>query len=245
MSSPRKGYTIMSEHIGVIGEKISVEVKLVSEYEYTDYSFSYYGTTHYIYTMIDSLGNVFVWKTTSLMSVPRDDDGREWHFVAKGDVIRIEGKVKAHDEYKGTAQTVLTRCKYSLIQIAPTEAEIEAAKRETQIASLTGGDFIWERMPYKQYREHYSDCETIRGSFERDPHGDSTIDVIIREGRLKKSGVRGEHYSGYQFRTDTGALVCYRAISEETARKRLIKDFPNGAEWELVQIFRYDRKKYA
>jgi hypothetical protein len=233
----------MSEYIGTVGAKVSAEVTLVNEYAYTDYSFSYYGTTNYIYTMKDEDGNVLVWKTTSTMIVPLDDEGRRRYAIHKGDVLRIEGKVKAHDEYKGTKQTVLTRCKFSLVKAAPTEEEIAEQQRQAQLDSLSGQDFIWKAMPYKQYKEHYSDCETLKGSFTYED-GAAVIDVIIREGRLKNSGVRGMHYSGYQFRTDEGKLVSYRAVSPETARKQLVKEYPNGEDWELVQVFKYSRRWY-
>lgn len=225
----------MSKHIGTVGAKITVEVTLVNVYEFTSFSFSYRGESNYIYTMKDADGNVIVWKTTSIMAVPADGDG--WQRIDKGDVIRITGKVKEHGEYKGTQQTVLTRCKYELIKTAPvklTKEEIEAQKRKEQLESLADDDFIW-RMPYKQYKEHYADCETVVGSYD---YADSSIEVIIRAGRLKNSGVRGRHFFGYQFRTDDGALVCYRAVSEENARKQMRKEHPNSENWECTRIFR-------
>lgn len=223
----------MSEYIGSVGSKISIEVKMINVYEYLDYRFDYYGTTKYIYTMADADGNVIVWKTASFMSVNLDDKGETWHPIRRGDVIQITGKVKEHNEYKGTKQTVLTRCKFSLIQMAiiKTKEQINAEKAKEQLASITGGDFVW-RMPYRQYKRHYSDCETIAGSYD----ALGTIEVIIREGRLKNSGVRGKHFHIYTFKCD-GQRVSYRAVSEENARKQMIKDFPDSANWECTHIF--------
>ena len=227
----------MSEYIGAVGQKVSAEVTLINEFEYHN---PYYHTTNYTYIMKDTEGNVLVWKTTSSLGFNYiNGNGHErYDVIRKGDKMMISGKVKEHSEYKGTKQTVLTRCKFSLIAHKPDEV---AMKREQQIQSLAEGDEIWE-MPYKQYKEHYSDCETVSGSFnDHDGKDVATIKVIIRAGRLKKSGVRGQHYKGFEFTTDTGSKVCYRAISEETARKRMKKEFPdrNTAVWECTQIYNY------
>ena len=233
----------MSKHVGKIGERISVEVTLVGEYEFTSFAFSYYGTTSYIYTMKDEDENVFIWKTTSTMSISLNKEDSQWYFPHKGDKLRIRGTIKEHGEYKGTPQTVLNRCKYELIECTPTKEEREELEAQKQRESLAEGDHIW-RMPYKQYKDHYSDCETVKGSYEFDEQRGSFIEVIIRAGRLKNSGVRGEHFSGYQFRTDDGKLICYRAVSEGNARKQMKKDFPQSDEsWECVQIFRYASHK--
>lgn len=233
----------MSKHIGTVGDKITIEATLVKMYEYIDHAFSYYGTTHYIYTMQDADANIFVWKTTSSMMIQLDEEGCRWHSVGKGDVISITGKIKEHGEYKGTKQTVLTRCKYELIKTAPTKEEVDEQERNTQLASLAEDDFIWE-MPYKQYKKHYADCETVKGSYKFDEYEGSSIKVIIRAGRLKNSGVRGKHFFGYQFRTDEGKLICYRAVSEDNARRQMKKDFPNSTGWECTHIYRHALREF-
>lgn len=233
----------MSKHVGIVGQKFTAEVTVTNVYEYVDHSFGYYGTTKYIYTMKDAEDNVIVWKTTKCVSVALDEECINWHFITKGDVIKVTGTVKEHGEYKETAQTVLTRCKCEFIEFALTAEERREQKRKEQLDSLVGNDFIWEKMPYKQYKEHYSDCETLANSFEYED-GVAVIDVIIREGRLKNSGVRGMHFAGFQFRTDEGKLVCYRAVNAENARKQMLKEYPNSEDWELVQIFRHSRRAY-
>ena len=47
------------------------------------------------------------------------------------------------------------------------------------------------RMKYKAYKEHYSDCETVYDSYDK---GNKSIEVIIPEGRMKNSGVRGKKF---------------------------------------------------
>ena len=238
----------MSNYVGSVGAKVSADLKLVNCYEYTDYKFSYYGTTHYIYTLKDSEGNVYVWKTTAIMAMVMKDDSLkaseglrkdDTYYVRKGDVIHLVGKVKEHSEYKGTKQTVLTRCKVTeLVELAPSEDELRERKAQEQRDSLEDGDFIW-RMPYKQYKSHYSDCETVAGSFNDGcdsrgiPVTDATVEVIIRAGRLKASGVRGRRFYHFEFIKPNGQFVTYRAVSEENARKQMLKDYPESADWEL------------
>lgn len=229
----------MSEYIGEVGKRISITATLINDYSFT----SYYGrmpqeTT--IYTFKDKDNNVFCWKTSGSLGMDKTDKRDNYYreFVRRGDTFTCKATVKEHSEYKGTKQTVLTRIKVESITHIPTKEELEEVKASEQRASLTGNDFIW-RMSYKQYKEHYSDCETVAGSFQRDSYKDSSIEVIIREGRLVPSGVRGKHYSGYQFKTNKGTLVCYRAVSEENAKRQLLKEFPNGSDWECVKIFNY------
>ena len=49
-----------------------------------------------LYKITDEAGNIFTWKTSSWV-----EDG----------IKTIKGTVKAHNDYKGTKQTELTRCK--------------------------------------------------------------------------------------------------------------------------------------
>lgn len=237
----------MEDYIGSIGDRITADVKMVSIFEYQDYKFSYYGATRYIYTMRDDAGNVLVYKSGAYLAIKIGNKDRWGNPVEtgirRGDKISISGMVKDHSEYKGTKQTVLQRVRVkALIERQPTKQELEDKKREEQIASLADGDFRW-RMPYRQYKEHYSDCEILAGSFDDgcDSRGrkiaETTVEVIIRDGRLKNSGVRGKHFYGFEFRTDNGCLVCYRAVSEENARKRMLKDYPESGSWECNHIY--------
>jgi hypothetical protein len=225
----------MSNHFGTVGERITREVVLINDFSYIS-KYGYLEQENYIYTMKDADGNIFVWKTTKLLVIEIPDKRNELDCIRKGDKMKITGTVKEHGDYKGENQTVLTRCKYSLIAHKPDEKTI---KREQQLLSLRDGDFI-QKMPYKQYKEHYADCETVAGSYVKDDYLPATIEVIIRAGRLKKSGVRGEHFSGYTFITDTGGKVSYRAVSEKNARKQLKKDFPNSEGWELFAVYKHN-----
>ena len=82
-----------SHHVYNVGDKVelSLTVKRVSGYD------TAYGWTS-VYTMEDSEGNVFVWKTA-----PKD--------MEKDETYHMKGTVKENSEWNGIKQTVLTRCK--------------------------------------------------------------------------------------------------------------------------------------
>ena len=231
----------MGNYVGEIGKRITFNALLVGKYEFTK-TFGWQTQYITIYTFKDAEDNILVWKTTGILGIESTNERGDMTFegVNKGDTVTCKATVKEHSEYKGTPQTVLTRVKAVSIDHAPempTKEELEAQKAKEQRESLKGKDFIWE-MPYKQFKEHYSDCETVAGSFKRDEVC-STIEVIIREGRLIPSGVRNKHFSGYEFKAEDGGLVCYRAVSEENARKQLLKDYPQAQSWELHTVYKH------
>lgn len=229
---PRKG-TKMN-----IKDRIEIEVTLKCKYEY-EKRFDWMVQCYTIFIMEDAEGQQYKWNTTGYLAAEPiiDDEGTvEYQVPDIGDKFILKGTVKDFTEYKGIPQVELTRCKcLEITYKAPTEEEIADQKKQEQLDSLQDGDFIW-RMPYKQYKEHYADCETVIDSFERDMHTGSTIEVIIRNGRLKASGVRGEHFKGYQLKSDKGSIITYRAVCEENALKRASKAFPEEA-WECVKVF--------
>lgn len=82
-----------SHHIGTVGERVTLRVhdgKVLTSWE------TVYGTT-YLYQWYNEDGSVVIWKTSKGL---REDA-----------VTEITGTVKEHGEYKGVAQTELTRCK--------------------------------------------------------------------------------------------------------------------------------------
>ena len=236
--------------------QLAVEMRNIYSYEAPSYGYGY--ETRYIYTMVGEDGKTYVWKTTSFMTIEVPYTGVPGHHcfedrkgnpidheaVNKGDRLIIKATVKGESEYKGQPQTELTRV--NVIERtfrgetpeeikARLEAE-KAAKKQEQLDSIREGDFVW-RMPYKQYKEHYSDCETVIDSYVKRAYARATIEVIIREGRLVASGVRGQHFSGYEMRNAKGEFIVYRAVSEENAMRRVNKEYPNEG-WECVKIYR-------
>ena len=228
-------------YIGEIGKRYDMTLTLKKRFEFVS-NFGYRDTTNYIYSFEDSEGNVYIWKTTSIIGMDKEvhlkngDTRIEYDFVNDGDSVVIKATIKEYKEYRGIEQTVLSRVKVISISHVPTKYEIAEAKKEEQLKSLEEGDFIWN-MPYRQYKEHYSDCETLSNSYSVEF---STIGVIIRNGRLVNSGVRGKHFYGYQFCID-GKVCCYRAVSEENAEKQCRKDFPNAVSIEVIRVFRHRR----
>ena len=78
-----------------------------------------------------------------------------------------------------------------------------------------------KRMPYRQYKSHYADCEIVPDSYDK---ASRSIEVLIPDGRIKPSGVRGERFHRYQLwmtLTNGKRGYCtYRAVSKENAMKQ-------------------------
>lgn len=223
-----------------IKDRLTLQVKYIARVDWSTPSYAGYGYDNWArYIFKDSDGNIYTWKTTSCLSVFNwDEDGNENFLQTKeGDLITIKGTVKAFTTYNDTSQTELTRVKLiSVDEVALTKEQLEEAKREEQLKTLKGKDFTW-KIPYRQYKKHYSDCETLVGSYEDTDRG-AFISIIVREGRLKASGVRGEHYSGYELTNELGLKRVYRAVSEENALKRANKESPDH-EWKCTKIYDY------
>jgi hypothetical protein len=89
----RRKVATTSKHVGTVGEKlvVTVTVEKVIDLE------GQYGVTH-LHKMVDEAGNVVTWKASN----ERLDVGK---------TLTLLGTVKSHGEFKGVAETVLTRCK--------------------------------------------------------------------------------------------------------------------------------------
>lgn len=88
----------VSEYIGNVGEKIEAKVTFKRQFSFESHM-GWMTTINYINTFVDENGNVLVWKTSS------------WQDIDEGNAYTIKGTIKDHNEYKGTKQTILTRCK--------------------------------------------------------------------------------------------------------------------------------------
>lgn len=216
-------------YIGEIGKRYEMTLTLKKRFSFP-VTIGWKTEDMYIYSFEDADGNVYIWKTTASMGMDKEvplkngDSRWEYDFVNNGDTAVVKATVKEHSEYKGTEQTVLSRVTVKSISHVPTKYEIAEAKRTEQLKTLADGDFIWN-MPYRQYKEHYADCETLANSYSVEY---STIGVIIRKGRLVNSGVRGKHFGGYEFIIDGKYRCCYRAVCVENAEKRCRADYPNS-----------------
>ena len=84
-----------SDYVGNVGEKVEkvVTLKRVNWFE------GFHGQYTGIHVFEDENKNVLVWKTASAPD------------MEIGSIVTIRGTVKELNEYKGTKQTILTRCK--------------------------------------------------------------------------------------------------------------------------------------
>ena len=220
--------------------RVEKKVKVVGIFHYDRRRYAGYGVeTVNIYKMADE-SDVYVWKTTSDLSF---DD----YQIYKDSVIVIAATVKGESEYNGEKQIEVNRVKVKEVielgksweQIQAEREEAKEAKRAEQLASLKGEDFVWT-MPYKQYKERYADCETVIDSFVRPRFGVSHIDVIIREGRLKASGVRGKHFHSYRLEwedDDETIRGTFVAVDYDHALAQFHKMVGKNAECKFVEQY--------
>lgn len=82
-----------SKYVGEVGEKINLELKLIYQKEIS----SQWGPS-VIYSFKDINGNELTWFTKGLD-------------LRNGITYNVVGTVKSHQTFRGTKQTVLTRCK--------------------------------------------------------------------------------------------------------------------------------------
>lgn len=98
-----------SDYLGEIGKRLTVAATLKKSFSFeSDYG-SFYPTTTYIHNFEDESGNVIIWKTTKNLTEYTHGDGTyKAHELIS---CELTGTVKEHSEYRGTKQTILTRCK--------------------------------------------------------------------------------------------------------------------------------------
>ena len=235
--------------------RITIKGILSGVHSFERPSFSYGMETVHIYKISSEDGKVYVWKTTSAMAMEipyfgkvgchsfedRKGNPIDYLLPRKGDTVTVTASIKGESEYKGEKQTEIQRVKVTEI-IWREDTKVESKEQDLTLAD---GDQILE-MPYKQYKEHYSDCETVKGSFVRNEFtGESKIKVIIRNGRMKTSGVRGQKFMNYIFNgTENGKTFtfCAWAVSEANARKQMTKEFPNATDMVLIRTCRRNGK---
>lgn len=211
-------------HIGTVGKRMEITAKLACRYEFSNF----YGDS-FLYKFEDNDGNILTWKTATILSLTGNKDD----YPRKGDTVTFKATVKEHGEYKGQDQTVLSRVKVLAIQHGPTKEELDEARKQEQLDSLQEGDELLN-MRYANYKEHYVDCETLAGSYDKTHR---TIWVIVRAGRMVPSGTRGQRFYGWQLRNqETNQCITFRAVSLENAYKQLAKEVGNTSDWE------YDRR---
>ena len=176
------------------------------------FSYSRWDTIQ-VHIFEDREGRKYVWKTNT------------WPSIEAGNIYKFEGNFKEEKEYKGEMETILTRCRNFELVEEMKKVKIPVLTRQDQMKTLQDGDEL-VTMPYSRFKQHYSDCEKLVGSFEAHGCGQGAemlITVIVRKGRMKPSGSRGKHYSYFRYEKPDGFYLDIKAISKDTADKRVPK----------------------
>lgn len=111
-----------SNYVGNVGDKLSVKVTYLDTYTYD----TYFGSSH-IHLFMDENGNIFKWSTgTGLRFTVNDSrsNDSQWYGLDRGATVQLSGKIKEHSEYRNQKQTVLTRCKYEVLESKERDAKI-------------------------------------------------------------------------------------------------------------------------
>ena len=87
------------------------------------------------------------------------------------------------------------------------------------------------KMKYRDYKQHYADCDNL-GDYDK---SNKTITVLVPDGRMKESGVRGKSFHYYEFKgvengTNRIVRITIKAVSVENAKKRL----PTDCVWDIA-----------
>ena len=95
------------QYVGNVSDKIQVEVTLEKEARYE----TQYGLMS-LYKFKDVDGNILVWNTSTFLCRRKVVDGCEYSVgIEGGETVTIKATIKAHSEYNGEKQTVITRVK--------------------------------------------------------------------------------------------------------------------------------------
>lgn len=153
----------------ILGDKfICEELTLVNFFSGIYALNSYIYNDVYTYIFEDTDGHTVVWKTS-----------KDLGDIGYGSIITLTGKIKGESEYKGNPQTLVTRCHMNQVLFEGyTEEEYKEIKKQRQLESLAD-DCEIVTVSYKEYKEKYSNCETVINSFVRTSNG-CTIDIIRR-----------------------------------------------------------------
>lgn len=99
----------ISQHVGNVGERLTLDVTLERRISYEVRSYMGYGTeTRRIYIFVDAAGNKFAWKTSGFLW---RDAAKTEGSVQEGEQVCIKCTVKAHGEFNGEKQTEIQRVK--------------------------------------------------------------------------------------------------------------------------------------
>lgn len=215
--------------------RINITVKYIKSLTFAPYCMYSEPQNFYIFHGVED-NRVYTWKTTTTLTYNDEQ-------IERNSVIEITATVKGERTYKGEQQTMLTRVKVNeVIEQGLTKEEWLELKRNQQLEeAAASGAFLYETK-YSAYKEHYADCDTLINSFNECTR---TVVVIVPEGRMKASGVRGRKFASYLFyTTDKKHCRCKYAVSSENALKQLAREIkkdntlPSIDEWYIESVVR-------
>jgi hypothetical protein len=95
-----------SSHVGVVGERQTFTAK-VDKIISGEGNFGYWHITR---MTCEETGQQLVYKNTINIKETYDEENHTvYHFVAEGDVVKFDAKIKEHSDFNGVKQTVLQR----------------------------------------------------------------------------------------------------------------------------------------
>lgn len=215
--------------------RINLTVKYIKSLTFAPYHMYGEAQNFYIFHGVED-GKVYTWKTTT--DLKYND-----HRIERNSIIKITATVKGERTYKGEEQIMLARVKVNeVLEQGMTKEEWLELKRKEQLEeAVASGAFLYETK-YSAYKEHYADCATLINSYNENTR---TVVVIVPEGRMKASGVRGRKFADYLFYSnDKKHCRCKYAVSYENALKQLNKEIkkdgtlPPISEWYVDSIIR-------
>ena len=89
-----------SVYFGEVGQRVTIHAEKIEVVANWFTNYSYYGESVYLYKITAKESGVFMWKTSTYIE---EEERNKPH--------TIKATVKAHNDYNGVKQTVLTRCK--------------------------------------------------------------------------------------------------------------------------------------
>ena len=127
-----------TEWVGNVGDKITIDVASYRLLFSSSTEVAWHVYSHsYTYEIIDKEGHIFIWKAHN-HGIDYDEESMQ-HRIP----LKIKGTVKAHSEYQGKKQTVLTRCK--VIESKPLNTEGIQSNGEAMKAMDDLIDYIDEK----------------------------------------------------------------------------------------------------
>lgn len=89
-----------SQYVGAVGDKVDMNLEYTGSAHFEVPAYCRFGTElMFIHNFKTTDGNAIVWKTGKGLN------------LEEGQQVNVKGGIKAHSEYKGQKQTVLTRCR--------------------------------------------------------------------------------------------------------------------------------------